>query len=366
VIADRLGLISVPAALALASCSEPDLPAIRYHTEHLEIGTDYDEPTCAGTLAALERHAVLLEQWLDTSIDSKIEVYLFEDGDPPCVEEPVSGCFDPGTGQVITRFGSARHELAHAVSHQWGSPDHFYSEGLARAFSGERTVFRGADALPSRSLGLDVFEIPGGAAGHFVRWLYERHGPAPLATLFCKSEAGDPSDAFRETYGMTIEDAEQSYFAEGPEAYPGLSFCTHEVEVLPWQDGVFRHAVELDCDQDHTRGFRSMARTIGFEIDEPGLYAFEIEEPARARIFTCQTEIVEAGVALPASFSPIGDEPGGSLWSPPETIASGQLVDLALERGRHRMTIEVPDAGTTTIRVHLASKFSVPAREPAE
>jgi hypothetical protein len=343
--------------------SEPlELPAIRYRTEHLRIGTDFTAEACAGSIDRLEEHVQRLERLLEIDVTEPIELYWFAE-DPPCFTDHAAGCYNPETGVVLTEYWAARHELAHAVSYLWGNPDRFYAEGVAQAFSGERSQF--GTALPSASLGLAT-RVPTQDAAHFMRWLYERDGAAPLRTLFERSAPYEPRSAeraFAAAYGSTIWEAERTYYAEAPEFYPGLTWCSDDVDVLPWQGEYWTHSIELDCAATHTRGAQTMLRSVAFDVERDGPYTFEIEAPGRAYITSCQTEVIEMGGRDVAEWGAVGEEPGGSFYILGGWIESGAAVELDLYAGRHRVALEVPTADRVTLRVYLGPRLTGGATE---
>jgi hypothetical protein len=361
--------VGLCALLALGCESdELKLPKVRYSTEHLRIHTDFT--ACAGNADRLERHVQRLEDVLETRVEKPIDVYWVRDN-PPCGNDHAGGCYYPDSRTVVTEYWAARHELGHAISFLWGNPERFYGEGVAQAFSGERTGF--GWSLPSASLGL-MPHVPTGDAAHFMRWLYEQYGVAPLRVLFEKSRPGDRSraeQAFISAYGVSIQQMEQTYYAAAPEFYPGLSWCFDDVEVLPWQGEFWQHSVELDCEQTHTRGIDTMTRTLAFEVQREQDFTFEIEAPASAYLTTCQTEVVEKGGQDVPESGVVGEEPGSSFYSLGEWIESGGPVELYLFPGRYRLTIEVPVVGRIAVRVILApllteTATALGADEPAQ
>src|SRR4029453_3407671 len=148
------------------------------------------------------QHVQRLVEELKTRVEQPIDAH-WGGGDPPCRPDHAGGCYYAASRTVVTEYWAAGHELGHAISYQWGSPDRFYAEGVAQAFCGERTGF--GYTLPSAGLGLTELVRTDDAA-HFIRWLYERHGVAPLRVLFEKSRAGDRSSAeraFVAAYGVS-------------------------------------------------------------------------------------------------------------------------------------------------------------------
>lgn len=345
-------------AIAITACGRDlDLPPIRYETEHLLVGTDFEQSVCNGSLSRLERHVVELERKLGVSVDRKFELYWYA-GMPPCATEHAAGCYDIDSGIIRTSYSAAQHELAHAVSHLWGHPDRFYSEGVAEAFSGERSSF--GSAQPSKSLGL-TSHVPTKSAAHFVRWLYQNHGPHPLRVLFQNSARENRETArhaFAEAYTQSIEQMEARYYAEAPEYYPGFSWCFDDVEVLPWEAGFWRHTVDLDCALDHTLGAGTLLRTVAFDVERRGSYTFEVEAPGRAYVSTCQTAVIGKGQSDLIEHAPVAEEPGGERYSLGNWITPGVPEELELEPGRYRVTIEVDRADPVAVRLFLGPRLS--------
>ncbi len=353
--------------LALIGCSDKlPVPEIRYHTEHLHIGTEFEETLCAGTIDSLENHVVFLENILETRIDNPLEIYLYED--EPCINREISGCYDYINDRIMSTPSSAYHELVHAVSYRWGGPVDFYSEGVAEAFEGQRTEF--SNFLPSQNLGQDSYNISRSTAGHFFRWLYEEYGVAPLKTLFkesrSRSSASNAEWAFEKAYGISIDVVENRYFDKAPESYPGFIWC--DIETLPWSGPVWRHTLKLDCSEKHTQGHKNMIRVVGFEIGQSGRYTFEIEEPACAYITMCQTEIIEMDGEYGTSWFPVGHEMNsvGFLMAP--CLSPGSVWELYLEPGKYRVEVFVVGIEKTTVRMQLSATIgttlTLPGSDP--
>jgi hypothetical protein len=345
-------------AIGVTACGDGlDLPPIRYRTEHLLVGTDFEEPVCQGSLSRLERHVTDLERRLEITVDRQLELYWYA-GVPPCATEHAAGCYDLDSGIIRTTYSAAQHELAHAVSHLWGHPDRFYSEGVAEAFSGVRSGF--GSALPSKSLGL-TGHVPTKSAAHFVRWLYENQGPTPLRALFQSSTRENEATArraFVDAYARSIEQMEARFYAEAPEYYPGLTWCFDDLEVLPWQDGFWRHTIELDCASEHTLGKGTLQRTVGFDVEVAGKYTFEVDAPGRVNITTCQTAVIGKGESDLAHDAPVGEEPGGEVYCSGAWITPGLPEELELAPGRYRVTIEAAQPDRADVRLYLGPRLS--------
>ncbi len=151
-----------------------DLPPIEYETEHLRIGTDSDEPICAGTLDELEARVRVVEDVLEVRVEEKLELYLFEGGVTGWCSEAAAGCYSRREKRVYTPLEHAGHEIVHAAVHQTiGGSDALFNEGFAVDLTGANSGFPGT--YPGSNLGLSSPEVSRPTAGHFMRWLRESH-----------------------------------------------------------------------------------------------------------------------------------------------------------------------------------------------
>lgn len=304
------GVATVGLGLGLGAC-QPELPDLRYETDHLRIGTDFDEDVCEGSFIALEAHIDFLELQLGIELKTKIELYWLEDGSSAFCDG-TENCTTDDPRRVFTTWDAARHELVHAVAFELGAPDNFIAEGLADGFDGRKTEF--GDQSPYLAVGYDSDEVDYPSAAHFVRWLHATEGSAPLRELLKRSSnsegPGDTRSAFEQSYSESLEDAELRYYAEAPERYPTTTFCEHES--LGWNSGLDVE-LELACDADHTWGAGTMWRSWQFSVDVEGWYVVSIEDPAQVLIFECNTNGVPFGDELPPTPKPpVGEDPGGT------------------------------------------------------
>ena len=250
------------------------LPELRYETEHLRIGTEFDEPLCRGDLDHLELVITTLEAQLATTVDEPIEVYLWDprerSGANPgwCSDESVLGCFKDGA--VYASQISVDHELVHAVVATLGDPAPFWSEGAAEALQTDRTLF--GSVAPTASIDLDASQLSYLTAGHFSRWLLETHGLELYRELLRAS--GSASVAFEHTYEMTLEDAEEQFYAEAPYSFGAVISCDHgaleQTQAQSWSQ-----SMEIDCDNaDVHSGLSGVGAFRVLTISERGNYAF--------------------------------------------------------------------------------------------
>ena len=244
-----LGAPFITAASILLGCNFPTELPIRYETEHLEIGTEFDDSLfCRGDLLELERRVARTEDELEFTLKETYTVYVWSDESwgsgaaKNCGPGDALGCTRKSRATIWTTRFSLEHELVHAVIGK--SRLHpFFEEGLAEVYGGGQTRF--GQSAPSANSSTDRASADVQTAAHFLRWLRERWGPHYLALL---ARTEDGFDDFEAVYGMSINAAEQLYFAEAPYAYAAFDDC--DAGDLAAADIADRWVdqIELDCD----------------------------------------------------------------------------------------------------------------------
>ncbi len=354
-------LIPGVALVLPGGCSDLDLPAIRYETEHLLVGTYFEEEVCAGSLSELDAHVQYLTDQLEIDLDEPVEFYWVEAGEPPPVCPSGSGgCFDPEHELVVTHWSTARHELGHAVAWQaagGATADEFFSEGVAEGFVGRRTMF-GWQA-PSLAVGAEsASQVDYASAANFMRWLHGREGAADLRELLDRSSRkrgpGHQERVFEKTYGTSLSAMEEEYWATAPDVLPADTFCSFPS--LGSITSGFDALVELDCSEEHTRGVKRLERSYAFDVDVAGPYVLELESPGEILPWFCYSQPVALGEPLPVINPPVRDPGDSSLaGEPPDDwwLAAGR-IELFLSVGRYRIDARLPDnaSGSFRFRAH--------------
>lgn len=337
-------------ALLVTACG---LPETRYETEHLRIGTEFDEPLCRGNLDHLETVVTTLESTLDTRVGQAITVYLYDSEDPKeCTDGTLGGCFEGGV--VYSSRSSLEHELVHAVVATLGEPAPFWSEGTAAALESERTLF-GAVAPLDDLDAQDSSEINYRSVGHFSRWLLETHGVERYRELLRAS--GSAREAFDAVYDFSLEDAQAQFYAEAPYSYGVLVACDHpeleQSDSLSWSE-----TFDIDCD---AAGVYSTQRGMGafrvLTIIERGHYAFSTTGEL-GTIARCDDEDLDLPIAG-------GDPAYGDI--PPinegfihqyvrEFAGDGEIEIYELAPGRYEVAVGMLDfePSTATLDVRAA------------
>lgn len=282
------------AMLCILGCDE--LPEIRYETDHLRIGIAFDPPLCQGNLDHYERIVTSLEDQLATSVRDPIHIYLWDDSRPFvesgwCTDGVALGCY--ANGVVYAGALSVEHELVHAVIDTFASPAPFWNEGAAVALKGERTFF--GWTAPVDNLDLEFPQLTYSTAGHFSRWLLETYGVELYRELL--RARGSSREAFESTYDMTVEAAQELYFADAPHAYGALNSCDHP-DLPQTDDFQWSETIEIDCAASDVWGD---SRAIGafrvLTISERGFYALTTTEEVGA-IVPCFDEDLESPVLV--------------------------------------------------------------------
>ncbi|MCY1061221.1 hypothetical protein [Nannocystis sp. SCPEA4] len=255
------------ALFACAGCSDAERP--RHVTKHLEVELFDDDVICAGTLAAMDGQVERVSTMLGLDPPEKILVHY----GPSAVKEHCGGTWNgcARASGVYANDDSIFHELVHAVRHAQGGGVvgmWLFEEGFGEVMSGYRwdpyyvqeqpdLVVRGPALLAGFPLGEDKFvpeDYP--TAGHFVSWLRTKYGDATLVSFlnderYLFGEA--PEDAFVDTFGTTIEEADAAWRAAGLTEYVWSDVCD-PAYALTWEGATLEFTDSADCEAPHTTG----------------------------------------------------------------------------------------------------------------
>jgi hypothetical protein len=334
----------------LVPACEQRLPEFRYETAHLRIATDFDEPLCRGDLDHYESVINTLETVLDTTVDERTDVYLWDltMAQPDwCSLEYVVGCYQDGV--VYADQTSVDHELVHVVVASIGSPAAFWNEGAAASLQSDRTYL--GTSKPSDNLDLESPYLSYATAGHFSRWLFETYGVELYRALL--RAPGSARQAFEQTYEMTVEQAQDLYFAQPPYSYGAFMGCDNpelpQVGEMQWSE-----TIDIHCDKPHVYGgplgmFTSRVLTITERADYTFSTTAESGVIAACRDVDLESRPVEGDPAL-------GDVPpyANHYLALRPFEGDGELTTFDLIPGRYEFAIGNPgDFGPDTIRVDV-------------
>lgn len=322
----------------VAQTPDPGLP-LAFTTDHLDIYVASTTFMCAGTAAELEQHAVAVADALDVEFDRRIPVYFGSIAECSEVDYAVGCTQRDGAVFALPRAGVLEHELAHSVAcelRRGAAP--FLSEGWARSVEPSVRSTRGPD--PSMLITISAPEdLHYGHAAHFARWLFERD-PEAFRVLYEMSPAGLDQDSqealFEAAYQFAFQSLEAEYLQESPYQFIPFRQCD-DLEDVVWQGDEFTIAVDIDCDDQRTRGpyspspilYDSMYRSFAIDIAQAGKYDATLEGARSALIQRCATmhpsDVEQAGTEF--AMYPVFNTDG--------IVSNG----LTLEPGRWRLDI---------------------------
>jgi len=325
------------AGLALATACQ-DLPKAQYHTEHLELATDFDAPVCEGTLDMLDRVAGRIVSSLasEPTLD-RFQVHWLEHSiDDVC--DDATGCFYANTRMVFARGRSITHELVHATIDSGGEA-FFVEEGIAELMGGSgvhsnptRLQGRLAEqlALPSHDYRHGALSYP--EAAHFVQWLRDEEGPWAIhqlaADLAAHGTAADIRARLEDVLHLPIAEIEDRYVETARVTYPGTMDDLVDEWVL-WPTRSVWATLAFECDDPSVLGplpgaLPGMYRVVRLKVPEAQVVRIDVDgDPGtHAELFTPYAT----------------DEQPPALWWPDED--AGRLARL--EPGdRVRLPLEV-------------------------
>ena len=328
-------------APVMTACGLPD---IGYETEHLRVGTQFDEPLCRGTLDHLESVVTTLEMTLGTSVERPIEVSRESSVNPGwCADDTARACHNDGA--VYSDLDSLEHELVHAVVATMGDPAPFWSEGTAVALESERTLFglvAPLDDLDAK----DSFAVNYRSAGHFSRWLQETHGLQRYRELL--RAKGSAREVFEQTYDFSLADAQAQFYAEAPYSYGVLVACEHP-ELEQSGDLSWSETFDVDCDAaDIHSTERGMGAFRVLTITQRGHYAFSTTAQL-GTLARCDDEDLDLPIANgdPAygDISPIDE---AFIHQYVQGFAGDESVIYDLVPGRYEVAVGFLDFQTRT------------------
>jgi hypothetical protein len=175
---------------------------------------------------ALEDHVARTERLLGHDFKGGAAFYVYE---RPEEINAITGQYANGVtrpSEIHSLPSSAAHEVVHIVALQVGDPGRFFQEGLAVAltaggrYAGRRLGKLGREVrdrkLPTVSRLVSGFASADPAvsypvAGAFVSHLIDTHGLPTLMKFFAACKGRFDERAFREAFGRSLQEAEQSW-----------------------------------------------------------------------------------------------------------------------------------------------------------
>ncbi|WP_146158629.1 hypothetical protein [Enhygromyxa salina] len=175
-------------------------------------------------------------------------------------------------------------------------------------------------------------------AGHFVRWLLEFHGVAPLREAFLTSPRGGGDavlDALEAAYGQDPESLFAEYEASAPYLWVPHRQCA-DLERLEPTAGVWAFAATFDCEDPATLGpwvrafsaySDSMYQSFLIDVDTPGTYTFERESDTEVWVERCLDDVA------------LSEEDASSMWHKEPVSPLPGAMDVDLAAGIYRVDV---------------------------
>ncbi len=260
---------------------------VTHETDYLEIGTDFENPVCAGNLKLMDEQVEFVAQVLEHELNGPFSVSWYEwYTDIEACSESAMAC-TKNNGNVYTNWDSMAHELVHAVANEV-NPDAppVFAEGLAVMLEGVTlgTPFALSEVIAHENVSSVDYE----GLGHFTRWLIDTYGIDAYLTAYEAAEwsddiASSQNEAFRLAYGKEWSELVAEHKRDAPDYFRGLGpfeICATD-DVLPWNGERWEHTITVDCASDSTiarlgnLNQPEMWRRVAIEIPETGRYRFE-------------------------------------------------------------------------------------------
>ncbi len=319
--------IAVVGALLWAgvtACSEPKLPAIRYESDRIRVGTGFSEPLCAGDLAFLDAHVAFVESMTGARHDGPIDVYIYDDPDElPCRTSPF-GCFNYDRDFAAALWQFVDHEIVHAVTRSVEFPSLFWNEGTAVALSADGTHRDRFDTLVADDLHANR-DVEYATAGNFVRFVYEN------------SELMEP-DILEAAFEQPAAELAAQYEAEAPYAFPAWAPCPYP-ELPPVDMDAWQEEIEFSCDSEEATQFEwSGASVLRRLMLEAGTYDVRVDGGEGVLIIGCQTDEL---AAPPPDFAngDVRNEAEASQTALPKFFEAGITHEVSVTDGVYRLGI---------------------------
>lgn len=312
----RLMLLMLGLGLACEGVGDPDAGAIEppdgtlvYEGDCARVYRSFEGEVCQGTLAALDRRACLIRDFLGAGATPSVEVYLSGAGSSSSLfdwcDGPVGGCARRNVAYAAP--SAMNHEIVHAVAYSAvGHDQHsIISEGLAHVLDGTHNSLGVAPDLRAL-LESNTAENHRDQAANFVGWLLITRGASVVMEIAraVAPHAGrtELELALEVALGMNIDEIIDEYESSFAWVVPELPSVEPTTDMSALMAGV---ELTLDCDDGQTQGDSTqtwMWQSIDFRVDEDGWYTwphgglglwisavyevpdYSVEEPAWAKL----------------------------------------------------------------------------------
>lgn len=328
-----------------------------HSTEHLEIHASEELLLCAGTVLDYQQAYEHFVTTLDLGEPLSISLYYHHTTEGYCIAG-ARGC-RKNDGTIVSLPGAVYHELGHASNCELiYSSAPALSEGLATSFEPVAQDFM---ADPREFITIeDSRELHYESAAHFVRWLIEERGLEPFRELFVLAPHGGGDgvlDAIEAVYDQDADALFDEYLATAPYLWIPHRQCT-DVDILEPEGDTWEFNSIFDCSDPATLGpyerqaninWDQFAKTAMYqsfliEIETPGIYRFERDEPETSiEIERCVDQVS------------LSEQQAEELWIDTGLFPSLQgTTDIELPAGIYRVDVRRQHADPHPVWVRIS------------
>ena len=272
----------------------------------LELTFEEVSPLCEYTRAVVEDEAWRIAEELAVEDPDLIPVRissaaLVADRCTPAGDQR-PGCVLDGP-VVEATLGAVPHEIVHALRAQHLGPKTtpFFEEGLAAAVgSGPLGRFAvSIDAAPRDPAQiLDLVHAPRTdltywsyvLAGHYVAWLRDTYGAAPVLEFFAAASNAPASERFAAAVGDSIESVTDRWATDAPASIVLDARCDHAIP-LQWDGDAATLELDLACDAEgngpwESDGHESVSRSFCLAFETSGTFEVELQADSDSTTLT--------------------------------------------------------------------------------
>lgn len=359
------------AMLASLACS-PDLaglelPELQYEGEHVRVGTDFDVPICAGTIADFDREIERIEARLELGAEGKTDMWILSsreryehfcpESSNNCVPESVDGTL-LRRHQPIAMWHALAHDRVNRAERPLWSSHPFFIEGLSEALGRAYCKPGSQGVLPSVATMLDpeehsqfeFYEIY--VAAQLTRWLIDTHGAQALQDFMLDvANDDDPEQvraAYQAAFGSSLDEDPYAHIDWSVASrHPSEIGCRGEPPPVDASGSVYSLQANLDCDSVMIRSnwYESRPEHMyqgwaewRLEVESGGFYDLvgEVPENTKLMLSRCDCEDLD-----------------GSYWQGPDPTNGHVFTGEHLGVGVYRLVWKGPLDPEQTLDVQI-------------
>lgn len=276
----------VAACVGCAPDDDLEIGSPVYVGESFEVWASDGQTACGGTFDYMERWLDAFHQRVGPVLTTQHHRYYWLSQTDWDHHQPCRNHACAGRAHIFALGIPIEHEVVHIGT---GSASSLLTEGLAEVYGTT------SNSLPNRELDVALFEeeqLPGdhyADAGHFVRFMLDRHGQQTVLDWLWATKRGDSYEqvagALAEVAGVSL-DAELAEYrdAERCTGYGwryDFAYCA-EPELPEGPDG-WSWTLDFDCAAEDVVGPYNdlMWSRRTFVVSTPGIYEVALDSPDR-------------------------------------------------------------------------------------